>query len=121
MTEKVAAFTFTTQDNDDLRLHDLKCEWWVAYFIFTNCTTVCLPMTTNMAELQNKLNEQDLNAQRISFSVDPDYDSPEVLKEYGEGYGADFSNWSFLTGYDFETIKEFRTDEHTSELQSRGN
>ncbi len=117
MSEKVADFTFTTQDNEDLSLDDLKGEWWVADFIFTNCTTVCLPMTTNMAELQNKMNEQDLNAQLISFSVDPDYDSPEVLKEYGEGYGADFSNWSFLTGYDFETIKEFSIKSFRSLVQ----
>jgi len=117
MSEKVADFTFTTQDNEKLSLDDLKGMWWVADFIFTNCTTVCLPMTSNMSELQNKLKEEDLNVQLISFSVDPDYDSPEVLKEYGEGYGGDFSNWSFLTGYDFETIKELSIKSFRSLVQ----
>ena len=95
MSEKVADFNFITQDNEELSLDDLKGEWWIADFIFTNCTTACLPMTTNMAALQTKVKEEDLNIQFISFSVEPDYDSPEVLKESAEGYGADLSSWSF--------------------------
>lgn len=79
----------------------------IADFVFTNCTTVCLTMTPNMAMLQERFDEEGLDAQLISFTVDPAYDTPEVLKNYGESYGADFSNWSFLTGYDFQTIKEF--------------
>ncbi|WP_067730070.1 SCO family protein [Oceanobacillus damuensis] len=106
MSEEVADFEFTTQDNSTLSLRDLEGEWWVADFIFTNCTTVCLPMTANMAALQEKLEEEGIDAQLVSFSVDPEYDSPEVLKEYGESYHADFSNWTFLTGYEFSTIKE---------------
>lgn len=117
MSEKVADFTFTTQDNENLSLDDLKGEWWVADFIFTNCTTVCLPMTSNMAELQSMIKNEGLNVQLISFSVDPDHDSPEVLKEYAEEYGADLSNWSFITGYDFETIKEFSIQSFRSLVQ----
>ncbi|WP_156290490.1 SCO family protein [Oceanobacillus salinisoli] len=106
MSEQVVDFEFTTQDNETLSLGDLEGEWWIADFIFTNCTTVCLPMTHNMSVLQSRLEEENLDAQLVSFSVDPDYDTPEVLKEYGESYDADFSNWTFLTGYEFETIKE---------------
>lgn len=106
MNEKVADFSFTTQDNELLQLDDLKGQWWIADFIFTNCTSVCLPMTANMSYLQDRLNEEGLPIQLVSFSVDPDFDSPEVLKAYGEQYDADFTNWSFLTGYEFQTIKE---------------
>lgn len=106
MSETVADFSFTTQDNEKLSLDDLKGEWWIADFIFTNCTTVCLPMTNNMSILQEKLQDNNLDVQLVSFSVDPDFDSPEVLMEYAKQYDADFSNWSFLTGYDFQTIKE---------------
>ncbi|MBP2076780.1 SCO family protein [Oceanobacillus polygoni] len=106
MSEEVDDFQFTTQDNENLSLNDLEGQWWIADFIFTNCTTVCLPMTANMAELQSRVNDQNLGVQLVSFSVDPDYDTPEVLKEYGNSYQADFENWSFLTGYDFQTIKE---------------
>ncbi|AXI08936.1 redoxin domain-containing protein [Oceanobacillus sp. 143] len=107
MSEEIDSFEYTTQDNETLSLNDLEGNWWVADFIFTNCTTVCLPMTYNMATLQDKLAEEDIDVKLVSFSIDPERDSPDVLKKYGQGYDADFTNWSFLTGYDFETIKEF--------------
>ena len=106
MSENVADFEFTTQDNESFGLEDLKGTYWVADFVFTNCTTVCLPMTSNMAYLQDLIQEEDLDVQLVSFSVDPDYDTPEVLKEYAEEYDANLDNWTFLTGYDFDTIKE---------------
>ncbi|WP_152658381.1 SCO family protein [Oceanobacillus sp. CFH 90083] len=107
MSEQVPDFEYTTQDEEQLTLDDLKGEWWVADFIFTNCTTVCMPMTYNMAHLQSMMEEEGIDAQLVSFSVDPDFDTPEVLKEYASNYDADFANWSFVTGYDFETIREF--------------
>lgn len=106
MSEDVAEFSFTTQDNETLSLDDLHGEWWIADFIFTNCETVCLPMTSNLSKLQKELEAQNLSVQFVSFSVDPDYDTPEVLREYGQQYEANFDTWSFLTGYDFQTIKE---------------
>lgn len=120
MSEKVANFSFTTQNNEQLSLDDLKGEWWIADFIFTSCTTVCLPMTNNKSILQKKLRDNNLDVQLISFSVDPDFDSPEVLKEYAEQYDADFSNWSFLTGYDFQTIKELSIKSFRSLVQAPG-
>src|SRR5690625_295732 len=107
MSEKITDFEFTTQDNETFGLDDLKGNYWVADFVFTNCTTVCLPMTTNMSYLQDQINVKGLEDVEIfSISVDPDYDTLEVLKEYAEDYEADLSNWTFLTGYDFDTIKE---------------
>ncbi|TXL66706.1 SCO family protein [Cerasibacillus terrae] len=108
MSEDVIDFEFTTQDNEKLSLDDLKGKYWIADFVFTNCTTVCLPMTTNMSELQDMMEEEGLNehVELVSFSVDPDRDTPEALKDYAESYDADLKNWTFLTGYDFETIKE---------------
>lgn len=107
MNEDILDFEFTTQDNEQLSLDDLKGNYWIADMIFTNCETVCLPMTANMKTLQEKMAEEGIDdVQLVSFSVEPDYDTPEVLKEYGESYEADFSNWTFLTGYDFDTIRE---------------
>lgn len=106
MNETVAWFSFTTQDHGTLQLDDLKGEWWIADFIFTNCTTVCLPMTANMSYLQDRLVEENIPVQLVSFTVDPERDKPEVLKQYAEQHHANFTNWHFLTGYDFQTIKE---------------
>lgn len=106
MSEKVADFTAINQDEETVHFADLTGQWWIADFIFTNCTTVCLPMTSNMSTLQDLVAAENLAVQFVSFSVDPERDTPNVLKQYGEQHGADFTNWHFLTGYDFPTIKE---------------
>jgi len=118
MSENVADFTFTNQDNETVARDDLSGTWWLADFVFTNCETVCLPMTSNMAQLQGNLAEEDIAIQFVSFSVDPDYDKPEVLKEYGEEYGVSFENWDFLTGYDFETARELSIKSFRAPLQA---
>ena len=117
MNEPVEDFEATTQDGDKLTSDDLKGQWWVADFIFTNCTTVCLPMTSNMKKLQDKLEEAGVeNYHLVSFSVDPEHDTPEVLTEYAAEYGADLSTWTFLTGYDFEYIKDISVNSFKSLL-----
>lgn len=117
MSEEIADFEFTTQDNEKLGLNDLEGKWWVADFVFTKCTTVCLPMTSNMSQLQDLLDEEGMDVQLVTFTVDPENDTPEVLKKYAESYDADLSNWSFLTGYDYETIKELSVGSFRSEVQ----
>ncbi|ALS28562.1 copper chaperone SCO1/SenC [Paenibacillus sp. 32O-W] len=79
----------------------------ISYFIFTYCETVCPTMTANMAELQKRLKAAGVEAELISFSVDPERDDPATLKSYLEKFDADFTNWSALTGYEFEEIKTF--------------
>lgn len=106
MSEKVKPFEYTNQNGDKFGLEDLKGDWWIADFIFTNCTTVCLPMTSNMKQLQNRAAKDDIDVQFVSFSIDPERDTPEVLKKYADGYGVNPKNWNFLTGYEFQTIKE---------------
>jgi protein SCO1/2 len=106
MSKQVKDFEFTTQDNNTLSLQDLNGEWWIADFVFTNCVTVCPPMTFNMSKLQKKIKEEKLDVQLVSFTVDPEFDTPEVLKDYAKSYEVDLSNWTFLTGYDFDTIEE---------------
>lgn len=107
---EIEDFTFTNQDNEEVGLADLKGEVWLADFIFTNCTTVCLPMTANMVELQQQFKEQGMDVRIVSFSVDPATDKPEVLKSYAENYGADFASWDLLTGYVPEFIDRFAMD-----------
>ncbi|WP_240452203.1 SCO family protein [Virgibacillus sp. YIM 98842] len=116
MARDMEPFEFTTQDNETLTNEDLEGEWWIADLIFTNCTSVCIPMSTNMSLLQDKIKEENLDVQLVSFSVDPDYDTPDVLSEYAAEYDADLDNWTFLTGYDFETIKEISIKSFQSPL-----
>lgn len=104
---KLQDFTFTNQENEQVGLADLKGEIWLADFVFTNCTTVCLPMMANMTDLQERLKKEGLDVKIVSFSADPLVDKPEVLKSYAESYGADLSSWHLLTGYSPETIDKF--------------
>ncbi|WP_044748358.1 SCO family protein [Bacillus alveayuensis] len=103
----IADFTFTDQNGQPFGLEDLKGKVWVADFIFTNCETVCPPMTAHMAKLQDMAKEEGLNVEFVSFSVDPENDKPEILKQYVEKFDADLSNWHLLTGYSQEEIETF--------------
>lgn len=107
---EIEDFTFTNQNNKEFGLADLEGKVWLADFVFTNCTTVCLPMMSNMTSLQEQLKEQGLDVQIVSFSVDPLFDKPEVLKSYAENYGADLSTWNMLTGYTPQEIDDFAMD-----------
>ncbi|MFD1032694.1 SCO family protein [Metaplanococcus flavidus] len=111
---EIEDFTFTNQNNEDVSLSDLEGEVWLADFVFTNCTTVCLPMMANMTELQEQMKQEGLDVRIVSFSVDPAVDSPEVLKSYAENYGADLSSWDLLTGYSPEKIDEFAMENFKS-------
>lgn len=103
---KVQPFEFTNQDGKTVTKQDLEGEFWVADMIFTNCETVCPPMTSNMARLQEKMKKADLDVNLVSFSIDPENDSPDKLKKYAKERGANFTNWDLLTDYSFNTIKE---------------
>lgn len=105
MSGKVDDFEFITQDNEKFSLKDLSGEWWIANFVYTNCTQVCPTMIPNMSIVQNKLQDLNLNAKIVSFSVDPNYDTPSVLRKYAEEYEVDLSTWTFLTDYEFSDIK----------------
>lgn len=104
---EVENFEYTNQDGETVSLEDLKGNYWVGTFIFTNCETVCPPMTANMSKVQSEAKEKDIDLRFVSFSVDPVNDDPKDLKEYGNNFNADFTNWDFLTGYNQKEIESF--------------
>src|SRR5690625_6090922 len=55
MDETMSDFEFINQDEETVSLDDLKGEYWGADFVFTNCTTVCIAMTSNMKILQDEM------------------------------------------------------------------
>jgi protein SCO1/2 len=66
-------------------------------FIFTTCTTICPVMTATFAQMRRALGPDAGRVRLVSISIDPEYDRPQVLKSYGERFGAG-GDWSFLTG-----------------------
>lgn len=117
MSEKIPNFDFTTQDNEPLSLEDLTGDWWIAYFSYTHCTTVCPRTTANMVGIQEELKQDGLTPKIISFGIDPENDTPEILKAYAKDYGADLNTMSFLTGYDFETIQDLSVNTFHAALE----
>jgi protein SCO1 len=90
-------FEFTSDTGAKLGKPDLLGKVWIADFVFTRCAGPCPLMTQKMSELQSTL-ESLPNVRFVSYSVDPDFDTPEVLARYGKKFGADPKRWSFLTG-----------------------
>jgi protein SCO1 len=110
MSVEVGELEAVDQNGEKVTLSSLnKDKIMIADFIFTNCETVCLPMTANMAELQREIKKAGLQdeVQLVSISIDPKQDTPETLTEYSKRHSADYSNWSFLTGYAREEIESF--------------
>jgi protein SCO1 len=93
----VPAFAFVSQTGDSVHLADLSGQVWIGDFIFTNCASTCPMMTAQLHGIQEALADVK-NVRLVSFSVDPDRDTPERLAEYAAGYGARPERWLFLTG-----------------------
>jgi protein SCO1/2 len=74
-------------------------------------------LTANMAELQKDLKAAGAKAEIVSFSVDPEKDSPDALKKYIGKFKGDFTNWHALTGYSFENIQKFARQNFKSAVQ----
>jgi protein SCO1/2 len=98
-------FTFTRHDGQPFGSAQLRGRPFIANFVFTRCPTICPAFTRKMVGVQERTTSFGTGLQLVSFSVDPKYDTPERLAEYGQRHGADFTRWSFLTG-DYEQLKD---------------
>ena len=76
---------------------DLTNRVWVADIIFTRCAGPCPVITGRMKSLEAALPKTS-DAKLVTLTTDPDYDTPAMMKRYGERFGADFNRWMFLTG-----------------------
>ena len=105
----VPAFTLTDQNGEEFRSADvLASKIWVADFIFTTCTGPCPRMSARMRRLQTDLADLP-DVKLVSFTVDPENDTPEVLAEYAKRFRAEPGRWYFLTGT-MEALHELNRD-----------
>lgn len=94
---QVPAFSLLDQKGRTVTDRELRGMPWVANFVFTRCPSVCPMLTAKFKALQDKLDPNDEVA-FVSFSVDPEHDTPDVLAAYADKFGADPARWRFLTG-----------------------
>jgi protein SCO1/2 len=95
----IPPFEFIDQDGRPFGDKDLENKIYVANFFFTSCPSICPAMQTLMKKVQDEDDFKKLSDfKSVSFTVDPDTDSPEKLKEFSKLIRADSSRWYFLTG-----------------------
>jgi protein SCO1/2 len=105
----VPSFALTDQSGKPFTLNGLAGTTWIAAFVFTRCPSACPRVSRAMQLLQVKLKQRNAKVRLVSFSVDPDFDTPEVLRRYADEYKADTGTWSFVTG-NADTIRKTAED-----------
>lgn len=93
----VPDFRLIAHDGKPFGLKDLKGKIWVAEFFFASCAGICPIMNQNMTEVQKAFADNP-NVIIVSITVDPKNDTPEILREYRQNFGAMDGKWFFLTG-----------------------
>ncbi|WP_298473606.1 SCO family protein [uncultured Maribacter sp.] len=95
--KKVPEFSFINQDSLVITNKDYLGKVYVVEFFFTTCPSICPIMSRNLVEIQNEFKDFQ-NFGVASFTINPEYDTPIVLKEYAEKYGITNLDWHLLTG-----------------------
>jgi protein SCO1/2 len=93
----VPQFSFTNQHGETISNADYKGKVYIAEFFFTTCPSICPIMNRNMVKIQNEFYGNP-NLGIASFSIDPEFDTPEILTKYAESYEITSPNWHLLTG-----------------------
>jgi protein SCO1/2 len=93
----VPDFKLTSQSGEQFDGKSLDGKIWVADFIYTHCPGPCPRMSSQMRRVQNAVTAIP-DVRLVSFSVDPERDTPPVLAEYAKRYQAQPGRWFFLTG-----------------------
>jgi len=93
----IADFSFTNQNGKTITQKDYEGKIYVADFFFTTCKSICPKMTTNLVDVQKAFLDNP-KVKLLSFTVMPDIDNVEVLKEYAKINGVDADKWNLVTG-----------------------
>jgi protein SCO1/2 len=94
---RVRSFVLVDQDGREVADTDLRGGPWIAAFVFTSCRTICPTITTTMANVARRL-QDETRVRFVSFTVDPETDTPEVLRAYAQRHRIDTRRWRLLTG-----------------------
>jgi protein SCO1/2 len=101
-------FIFTDQDNQRLTNEDVRGSFVLYNFTYTRCEPPCYNLDQSMKEIQERIGEANLGDIPISFvtiSLDPEHDTPAVLKAYATRLGAESPQWRFVTTDDARMLK----------------
>ncbi|WP_234733343.1 SCO family protein [Tellurirhabdus bombi] len=94
---EIPAFEFTNQDSLPVTNKTLDGKIYVADFFFVSCPTICPKMKTQMKRVYDKYKDNP-DIMLLSHTIDPQHDTPAVLKEFSDGLGIKSAQWQFVTG-----------------------
>jgi len=95
----ITDFALTDQNSTPFEFKNLAGKVVIVAFAYTTCPDVCPLITASLRQVQIGLTKEERkNVQLLTITTDPEIDSPKVLTAYAKRYGAEFDNWSFLTG-----------------------
>lgn len=95
---ELPAYKLTNEQGQPFGAENLRGKTYIANFVFTTCPSVCPKLSKRMAEVQERTKDLGDALHLVTFSVDPENDTPEVLRGYAQKYSADPNRWVFLTG-----------------------
>ncbi|PZX55992.1 protein SCO1/2 [Algoriphagus ratkowskyi] len=98
----IPEFTFSNQDGREVGRAEMQGKITIVDFFFTSCPSICPKMSSEMERVNDMFRNED-QVQIMSISIDPTYDTPEILNEYAQKYNGVAGKWDFLTG-DVEKI-----------------
>lgn len=120
----IQEFRYLNQDSVPIKSETMKGKIWISDFFFTHCPTICPPMTSQMKRLNNNLSDLSGEIQFMSFSIDPERDTPSRLRDYIKAHEISALNWYFFTGNEQAThrlgIESFLVHAGTDDTQPGG-
>lgn len=99
-------FAYQDIDGNEVSMSSLNGKVRLVYFFYTNCPDVCPPTTFMLSQVQDKLKEEDAfgkSVDIVSVTIDPERDTPDVLRKFGDKFKADYAGWKFLRGDEADT------------------
>lgn len=100
----IPEFDFINQLGENIGSTEMKDHVTVVNFFFTSCPSICPKMSSEMERVNDMFRDYP-DVRIMSISIDPEYDTPEILSEYAEKHNAEAGKWDFLTGGVAETYQ----------------
>ncbi len=100
----IPEFTFVNQEGNAVGSAQMDGKITIVDFFFTSCPSICPVMSKEMERVNDMFRDED-RVQILSISIDPTYDTPEVLKQYADDHRAEAGKWDFLSGDKLETYE----------------
>ncbi|MDQ1150782.1 SCO family protein [Sphingobacterium zeae] len=105
----IGAFEFSNQEGKLISSEFVKGKVWIACYFFTSCPTICPKMIAGMGDIQEEFSDEH-QLRMVSFTVDPDRDTPAVLKEYANIRNINTVQWNLVTGRKKDLYRYARKD-----------